>query len=1042
MSNDKNKDKILNAENANKKEKVKGRSVWKKILKITGVFFLTIVVAIVVGIAGAWINGSFNPKKIYIQSLSIEGKKEHVSISNNDKSFKTTVKYLPEDANQLTLTAKVVTGADLIEEMPAVTAGEEFEIVFAKDENGITKGGEIEIKFLDSSQSAQATLKVLIDVSLNTNYIDITTNDLDIEYDEENDVLETNVLTTVREENANVIKIKASHDSMFNSYTGNWSESENNSAANLNRLKKMILQYNELDTSIQGFGANNRLMVEEVVGAEKYYMIKFLSPATTIEPFQLDIYIYKTYYMEKIFKEELVRDILDALESDTFSSNELNYSALNSFVNEYVYNDSSLEVKDNFAKFANNSTGLIELSTSKIKPVGKVFFVQALNDILDYVLIGKRILISVDNIVVSEILNTKNDSPIQLGVLQNINYGVEEVHSNLGITLSSQEANADELVLLNNLKKLEIFLCEKTEDVIDVTNVYNYFSIGGYAYKKVENNKNEYFELTKTMEDGVARWNLKTLSPMPGYSEFYLVYRYRNYDLTTAVPNPSSSEDQTTYYFFDDMWHTFRGSTYTVYPNSGTAGLNIYNKLADQLEDVYSASPIKITYTGGTINFNSEKNIVNATKTNFVLNNKVYTYTTTNGIQEVNNGEKNGVYYSQRSYSAGTDASKNNVILTSNSATSEMEYTMVKWFVPYYANIVDYVEGTTLEYDCKFYFMPVVETEYANNYNESEGEYYNPIPPKVRLKQVDSNSYFGSSSTYFMEIGTNNLTIEALNAMAGDLNIPLYAAIIQTNIEGEPYFINDEEDPDIVVPNESAKFTSAKSIRYHYVSITDTGTGSGHSLRIDNYIDELNFYVSEGSGEDSGYVSSSIESKVSLALDEVGYIYLSNLDLSTIVDGDGNIANDLSSIYNEKNEVIIQDAIDNLRNNRIALYNYYTDFIDGKTIADRNISFYVTYSGSVPENENSTELTVEPFDTTDFNKNNFIQIKIYCRGVATGGKHTYYVNATYSKDDTVANIKPPLSTDNNKLFFTAVESSNFGVFVLDGISQPSGGSEG
>jgi len=236
----KNKNLITSAENANKTEKVKDNSTFKKILKFTGFFLLTIVAVVVIGIFGTWITGRFNPKKIYIQSLSINNQKEFVTISNNDKSYKTTISFEPAAANQLVLTPKIITGSDLIESMPTVKAGEEFEIVFAKDENGITKGGEIEIKFLDSTQSAYTTLKVLIDVGLHSNYIDITTNGTAVEKGE-NNTLTTNVLTAVKEESANVIKIKALHDAMLNSYHGNWSESDNNSVANLNRLKKMIL---------------------------------------------------------------------------------------------------------------------------------------------------------------------------------------------------------------------------------------------------------------------------------------------------------------------------------------------------------------------------------------------------------------------------------------------------------------------------------------------------------------------------------------------------------------------------------------------------------------------------------------------------------------------------------------------------------------------------------------------------------------------------------------------------------------------------------
>ena len=114
----KNKNLITSAENANKTEKVKDNSTFKKILKFTGFFLLTIVAVVVIGIFGTWITGRFNPKKIYIQSLSINNQKEFVTISNNDKSYKTTISFEPAAANQLVLTPKIITGSDLIESMP------------------------------------------------------------------------------------------------------------------------------------------------------------------------------------------------------------------------------------------------------------------------------------------------------------------------------------------------------------------------------------------------------------------------------------------------------------------------------------------------------------------------------------------------------------------------------------------------------------------------------------------------------------------------------------------------------------------------------------------------------------------------------------------------------------------------------------------------------------------------------------------------------------------------------------------------------------
>lgn len=1049
------KDKNLfnSVENANKTEKVKDKSTFKKIMKLVGWFLLTIVAVIVIGVFGTWVSGKFNPKKIYIQSLSINGVKEYVTISDNDKSFKTTVSFLPAEANQLVLTSKVITGSDLIESMPTVKAGEEFEIVFAKDSNGITKGGEIEIKFIDSSQSAITTLKVLIDVSLNSSYIDVSTNGVEIEEDSDKE-LKTNVLTSVQEESAHVIKIEATHDAMLNSYNGNWTDTANNSVAILNRLKKMILYYDETDASIRGFGQNGKLKIEEVMGDEKYYSIKFLSPLTTIEPFKLDVYIYKTYYMETLFSEPNIIDILEVLDDEKKiapTSDNLNYVQINKFINDYVYNNSSVAVKNNFAKFYNKDTGLIELGFpgSQEKPAQ---FKQALQNILDYVLVGKRIMITVDNIEVSEIVISKSDPTVKLNVLNTLNYGINEINSNanesyLGVNLISAE-NADVEVLKNNLKKLDIFLCERTTDAITTANVYDYFKFDAYTYRKIENNKNEYFELTKSYKDGMAQWNLKTLSPTPNYSELYLVYRYRNNDVTSIIMG--ENETQTEFIFENDKWHTISSNGKQVYypTELGTDGSTLFEQLNAELREVYSVAPLKIAYNSGSISFNTNANINNADLTTIVLNKKsnqnsatesqnvVYTYSPSTGVRSILNGSQGGVYYNytnnndvdyRRVFTKGFD-NKSNVILKPDNAGVDMEYTMVKWFVPYNENIIDYTEGMNPQ-DYKYYIMPVLENIYNNNKDDDNNK-HNPIPAKVRLKQVDSNAYFGSESTFFMEIGTDTFTIEALNAMVNDYKIPLYAAIIQTKLDGQPYFNSDLNDPDVVVPADDMKFSTAKEIRYHYVSATDTGVSnnpSGHFLRVDSYVSNLKFYISKNGTFEESAVANSIE----LGLDDIGYLFLSNMAL------DSDLKSDNSSIYNADNDIILNDAIDNLRNNTIALFNYYNAFINVNISNDEDRNYTVnTPEGANYPLENSYSIKHEgkdsatPLTFDNFKTNKYIKFEIVCNSVKTGVP-TQELNYRYSYNVNVIVNTPPTSSGVNK-FFTDVESSNVCLFILNG----------
>ena len=66
----------IKLDNTTENENIKKGSGFKKFLKGVGWFFLVIVIVVAIGAIGAWATGSFNPEKIYIQSMSINGVKE------------------------------------------------------------------------------------------------------------------------------------------------------------------------------------------------------------------------------------------------------------------------------------------------------------------------------------------------------------------------------------------------------------------------------------------------------------------------------------------------------------------------------------------------------------------------------------------------------------------------------------------------------------------------------------------------------------------------------------------------------------------------------------------------------------------------------------------------------------------------------------------------------------------------------------------------------------------------------------------------------
>lgn len=1059
----------------------KERKGFKGFLKYTGVFFLAIVVIFGIGLAGAFITGRFDPEKIHITNLTINNEKEYVAISDNDTSFKCKVDFAPANANQLVLTSQIRVGTGLISEMPQVVAGEEFEIKFAKDEHGITKGGEIEIKFITSNQSSQATLKVLIDVGLNSNYVSVESSGTE-EYDAITNTLSTKVSTTITEEYCEEIKISALNDSMFNAYNGAWSDSEKNEVANLNRLKKTILFYDEEDTSIVGFGEDNKLMVEEHLGNDKYYKIRFLSPASSLQPFEFQLYIYKTYHMETIFSEELATSILRAFKENSYRVDDIDYPTLNAFINKYVYNAASVSSKDNFALFVNTNNGLIELSPSKIPSKGLDNFKRALTDVLDYVFVGKKVLITIENVVVEDIVNTNDE--LKIKVLEDTTYTIADVRDTLGITLEAEDgATADPQVLFNNLRKLDIMLVELVdyrsgtekqkfyswldegiEESVRTTPHYYIDYDGDHVndeedrvFKKVTHS--DEIELVKEIKNGEATWTLRTLSPTPAAGKYYLLYRYRNNDVTEHTITNSETGTSTKYILKNDIWHR---SNNAIFTNSSSNKVSeALCTLENAVNDKFAVASIDVTWTKGKIAYNENTSIKNSKKSTFVLNREDTLYTYDGTYQKlIEHGSNNGVYYTfndrGEAYNSkgepvlgrtftigeGTNNTENNVLINPVNAGETLEYTMVKWFVPYYKNIIGGTDSDgNIVYDdsklnvAQYYFLPVLDNTYEDN---TDGTlYYNPIPAKVKLNSVENpGTYLGGSTSYFMEIGTGNMTIQALNAMAEDLDIPLYAVIIQTNIDNEPFFI----DGDIVDPEVDSRFTAPTVKTYHYIAYTyENESKSGHSLNVRYYVEELKIYISGAGKNSSGYEEVSDTKTITInppadgALTGThGYFYLSNIDL---YEHSQNTPDDVIYPSDEiyiGTKILLHDGINNLRNAKIALYNYYLGFASGT-----NRSYIITAANEGYPNGNSVSMGTISLISGGSDAWDIWSIKYEIIANSIGDNNTYSYNFRIDYLDNNYGIKPPTSQSSSINFYTQVKPSGVGIVQLKPATSPS-----
>lgn len=170
-----------------KKEKVKGKG-FKNFFKICGLVSLGIIGIIGIAFGVAFIKGDFKDEKINILTLSAsvdnivcptapikysgDGSAEVVVMSGD--SLTTTLSFAPDNANQTELSVTYINGKSLLKETPAkITAGSPFTLNFVRE----LGGGEVEIKFTNSTKLASFTLKILVDSPVEDENIEFSADD-------------------------------------------------------------------------------------------------------------------------------------------------------------------------------------------------------------------------------------------------------------------------------------------------------------------------------------------------------------------------------------------------------------------------------------------------------------------------------------------------------------------------------------------------------------------------------------------------------------------------------------------------------------------------------------------------------------------------------------------------------------------------------------------------------------------------------------------------------------------------------------------------
>ena len=152
----------------------------KKAFKIIGIILGSILGLLGIATAVAAIGGAFSNKRIDITELSWETDKVRVV-----DDYKTTINFLPENANQLDVELKLVyaDGANIVEIPSTVKAGQEFTIKLKKDANGNNIGGEVVIEAKTKLVVSKTKLKILVDVPIPNNGL-VLASDFDSEDDD------------------------------------------------------------------------------------------------------------------------------------------------------------------------------------------------------------------------------------------------------------------------------------------------------------------------------------------------------------------------------------------------------------------------------------------------------------------------------------------------------------------------------------------------------------------------------------------------------------------------------------------------------------------------------------------------------------------------------------------------------------------------------------------------------------------------------------------------------------------------------------------
>jgi hypothetical protein len=220
---------------------------------------------------------------------------------------------------------------------------------------------------------------------------------------------------------------------------------------------------------------------------------------------------------------------------------------------------------------------------------------------------------------------------------------------------------------------------------------------------------------------------------------------------------------------------------------------------------------------------------------------------------------------------------------------------------------------------------------------------------------------------------------------------------------------------------------------YHYIAYTyENESKSGHILNVKSYVESLNIFISGTGKNGSNYEEVSDTKTISISPSTggagtgvKGYFYVSNIDLYNYSENNSSSITYPSGDVYSGTKVMLNDAINDLRNDKIALYNYYQSFASGT-----NRSYIITATNANYPNGNAVgmgEITLIS-DGSDAWYNWSIKYEIIASSI--GGTDTYSYNFRIDYLDNNYSIKPPISQTTSVNFYTQVKPNSVGIIKL------------